>query len=186
VLCTGYKGELVRTTVNSSPYKTMVKFSHETETLGTGGAVLRGMKLVKSNDFLVQNGDTFIPIDLHEVHRLREKIKNKAIMMTLIKQEDMSRYGLFSLNEDFLVSNINHFNEGKKFINGGIYVCNKKKLLKSFTDKNKEISFENEILPFFLDRREVIGNLCNKAFIDIGIPNDYKRAYKFFKRQTNS
>ena len=186
VICIGYKGDLVKNVIKNSIYKNIVKLSYETQKLGTGGAILKAVKLIESDDFLIQNGDTFIPINLDQVYSIRKKIKDKAIFMVLIKQKDVSRYGAFTLHKNHHVSLTKGIRNNKKLINGGIYVCNKQKLSKEFLDENKELSFENDILPVFLNKNEVIGDFCDNPFIDIGVPIDYDRAGVFLSEHFNS
>ena len=181
VICTGYKGDQVKNEVMKSPYKNFVEISNEVKKLGTGGAILNGLELIKSDYFLVQNGDTFIPISLSEIYELKNFI-NRTVFMIFIKQQDINRYGLFSLNQNNEVSAVTINKRMKKFINGGIYIFNKKKIENNFFNTDEEISFENLILPLLIEKEEVTGSFFEKPFIDIGVPKDYKRAERFLNK----
>lgn len=181
VICTGYKGDQVKNEVMKSPYKNFVEFSNEVKKLGTGGAILNGLALIKSDYFLVQNGDTFIPISLNDIYKVKNFI-NRTVFMIFIKQQDINRFGLFSLNKNNQVSAATINQTMKKFINGGIYIFNKKKIEHNFFNKDEEISFENLILPFLIEKEEVTGSFFKKPFIDIGVPKDYERAEGFLNK----
>ena len=83
----------------------------------------------------------------------------------------------------FLDSN-NHvcFNQGSSnLINGGIYIFDKKALLKQNFNLNEVISLEKQIIPKLIRIKKIKGHIFNYPFI-IGIPEDYKKAELFMKK----
>jgi len=69
---------------------------------------------------------------------------------------------------------------GQGFINGGVYIINKK----SFFDKNlpEKFSFEKDYLETFVGEGQFKSYGSDAYFIDIGIPEDYNKAQEDFKQ----
>lgn len=176
IICAGYKSELVKNEVKFLGLEHLVDICYEEKLLGTGGAIFNGIKKIKQNYFIAQNGDTAIPIDLKDFNMNLMKIKTKTMIMTLIKKNNTSRYDTFSIEEDNILSKKDH---PKKFINGGVYIFNKKKIMEKHYKQNLKISLEKQIIPQLIKDKEIIGNIISKPFLDIGIPVDYKKAKKF-------
>jgi D-glycero-alpha-D-manno-heptose 1-phosphate guanylyltransferase len=85
------------------------------------------------------------------------------------------RYGLVNLNAS---GSIQSFEEKKKhssgLINGGIYALNRTRFLQlNFPDK---FSFEQDFLLPYHQSERMFGFVQDAYFIDIGIPEDYRRA----------
>lgn len=88
--------------------------------------------------------------------------------------ENFDRYGSVEFDEHCKVTN---FKE-KEFvasgnINGGIYILNKN--IFSPFKLEKQFSFE-EFMQDNINGLNIYGNLFNNYFIDIGIPEDYRKA----------
>jgi D-glycero-alpha-D-manno-heptose 1-phosphate guanylyltransferase len=65
ILCTGYKGESVENHFDTRVEMGMeIMYSREDSPLGTGGAIRKALTLVRTDPFLVLNGDSFCPFDL--------------------------------------------------------------------------------------------------------------------------
>ena len=88
VLCIGYLGEQVKDVVgNGSSYGIKVSYSWDgPNLLGTGGAIKKALPLI-GEQFFVYNGDTYLPIDFHEVER-SFFISNKPALMTVSKNNN--------------------------------------------------------------------------------------------------
>lgn len=185
ILCTGYKANVIEEVIKKSKFKNIVFFSKENKKLGTGGAILNALKLVKSNYFIVQNGDTFIPLKISDIVFFKEKIIEKTMFMILLKNSNETRYGLFSIDKESEVVFKKKYVNINIYINGGIYLFNSKKISNVSYNFKKELSFETDILPDLINRKEVVGNVFSKPFIDIGIPSDYDRSAIFMKKNIN-
>jgi NDP-sugar pyrophosphorylase family protein len=88
---------------------------------------------------------------------------------------DVTRYGSVALDHD---GRITQFVEkgastGPGLINAGVYLL-RKQIVRDLP-AGTTISLEREVFPRLLDRR-VYGLVCTGLFIDIGIPDDFKRA----------
>ena len=181
IICTGYKSNLIEAEVKKLNLKSNIKICKEDQLLGTGGAILNSLSMIKGKNFIVQNGDTFIPLKLQKLLRLSSD-KPYVMYMVLIKQILSDRFDVF-----FLDSN-NHvcFNQGSSnLINGGIYIFDKKALLKQNFNLKEVISLEKQIIPKLIRIKKIKGHIFNYPFIDIGIPEDYKKAELFMKENYN-
>ena len=98
--------------------------------------------------------------------------------------KDFDRYGVVDLNEDHSVRS---FREKKYYenglINGGVYSLNVVAFLKE--ELPERFSFEKEYLEKKINNKKenlkIYGLIQDEYFIDIGIPEDYKKAEKEFK-----
>ena len=97
--------------------------------------------------------------------------------MLSVYMKDASRYGLLKLSSD---SKVETFCEKKinsqGQINAGVYVFNSN-LLK---DYNEDVFSFEEWLNNNLVKLKVYAFISEEDFIDIGVPEDYERAQRFF------
>jgi D-glycero-alpha-D-manno-heptose 1-phosphate guanylyltransferase len=99
------------------------------------------------------------------------------LAIALRQVNDVSRYGGVEIdNQKRIIS----FKEkgatiGNGLINGGIYFVNKKWL---HTISHTQFSFEKDSIEKFYKEQSFYGYPFSDYFIDIGIPEDYKRAQK--------
>jgi D,D-heptose 1,7-bisphosphate phosphatase len=174
VLSVGYRQEVIKKYFGSSYDNIKITYSCETEPLGTGGAIKQALKYIKDEVCFVLNGDTFFNINLNEL--VKHGRKNSKIIVALKGMLNINRYGSVQIDQ---YGNIEHFKEKqffkKAFINGGVYFL-KKNIFESF--KSNVFSFEKYLEENFQILKAK--GLCfnDKYFVDIGIPEDYKKAQK--------
>jgi NDP-sugar pyrophosphorylase family protein len=72
---------------------------------------------------------------------------------------------------------------GPGLINAGVYLL-RKQIVRDLP-AGTAISLEREVFPQLLDRG-VYGLVCTGLFIDIGIPDDFKRAQLLLASQVNA
>jgi D-glycero-alpha-D-manno-heptose 1-phosphate guanylyltransferase len=148
--------------------------------LGTGGAILKAIQNFKDEQFLVLNGDSFCNFGIPQS---TSNVGDKSLIFTH-KVANVSRYGEVVFDKNFKVTSFEEKNETnrKGFINAGIYFFQRTDL-ENFP-QNTNISLEKDILP------KLIGNLfvvpSEGGFIDIGTPDSYKRAERFFAKPANA
>ena len=169
-ILTGYKSKIIIDKFHKKLFNFVeITCLKEKTPMGTGGA-LNILKKNKINYFVLINGDTIFDINLN---LLINKIKKKQIgSIALIKNLSKKKYKLnnLSLNKNKITNQIKG-----NLKNGGIYFF-KKKILKFV--KNKNSSLENDILPKLIKKELLSGKIFNNFFLDIGTPNDYKKAKK--------
>ncbi len=178
VICTGYLGEQVEKEFGKKYGNLSISYSQENSKLDTAGAIRLALPLLKSEDILVTNGDSYLDFDLKKFWQFHLKKKSKAsILLTRISNID--RYGQVVLDKN---NKITSFQEksGKKgtgLINSGIYLFKKSLFLK--IPKDKAVSFEKELFPSLVGK-DFYGFEGHGKFIDIGTPQSYKEAQSFF------
>lgn len=177
-LCTGYLGEQVEAAFGAVYRNLKIFYSREPSPLGTAGALRLALPLLGDGSIVVMNGDSFCDARVKDVlswHRAR------AARATLLLSEvaDTSRYGRVRIaDEDRVVG----FEEkdasgGRGWINAGVYVI-ERELLETITD-DRSVSLEREMFPSWIGKG-MYGFKTSGRFIDIGIPETYADAGRFF------
>jgi len=171
ILSVGYKKEAIEKFFTNQYKNLEIVYSKEDDPLGTGGAIKQAFTLVKEQSVFVLNGDTFLNVNLHELHNKHIALQSD-ITLSLKKMYDFDRYGSVTVEGEYVVS----FNE-KKFlqqglINGGVYMLNK-----TFLDNYpSKFSFETDVLEQSKGNLKIGFIQTDGYFIDIGIPSDYQKA----------
>jgi D-glycero-alpha-D-manno-heptose 1-phosphate guanylyltransferase len=147
--------------------------SMEAQPLGTGGAIRQACTLAKEPTVLILNGDTFFRVGTNELAAAHH-VRRADCTICLKPMLDFDRFGIVELDEEQRVS---HFRE-KRFarqglINGGVYALDREKFLAE--DLPDVFSFEKDYLERSLQTRRIYGLVQDSYFIDIGIPEDYRR-----------
>lgn len=156
-----------------------IKFSEEKRPLGTGGAVKRTEILIKSNPFLVINGDSFCRIDFRKFLIFHHKNKGLASMV-VVKNKQNQECGYVMLNSLKRISNFyEKAPQNNNLVSAGIYLFNKE-IFHRLPKKNK-FSLEYDLFPK-LSGHGLYGYLTPNTLIDIGTPQGLKRAELYFKR----
>jgi D-glycero-alpha-D-manno-heptose 1-phosphate guanylyltransferase len=178
ILSVGKGAEKVMDYLHDSFNNIPVEYAIEEKSLGTGGAVRFALQKAKGEDILILNGDTYFPIDLNKFFLFHTENKN-LFSVALKPMKNFSRYG----SVEVFNNNILRFNE-KKFcsdglINGGIYLVNK-----DFIESRQlpeVFSLEHDILEKEAGSHKLKCMTFDDTFIDIGIPEDYRRAESILK-----
>tara|TARA_B100001093_G_scaffold31344_1_gene27097 strand:- start:1432 stop:2136 length:705 start_codon:yes stop_codon:yes gene_type:complete len=176
-LCTGIGHQQIKSKVGDRYKSLSFTYSKESKPLGTGGAILKAIQQFKDEQFLVLNGDSYCNFD---IPRSTSNIGNKSLIFTH-KVSNISRYGEVVFDENFKVTSFEEKNGANRegFINAGIYLFQRTDI-ENFP-QDTYISLEKDILP------KLIGNLsivpCEGGFIDIGTPDSYKEAERFFAKE---
>ena len=174
ILGTGYMAEKIESCFGSGNDLGMrISYSREDEPLGTGGALKLAEPLI-SDPVLVLNGDSYVEWNLNPMLGLF-RTKDADIVVVLQAVADVTRYGSVALDHD---GRITQFLEkgvrgGPGLINAGVYLL-RKQIIRDL-QTGGPISLERDVFPRLLDRG-VYGLISTGFFIDIGIPDDFKRA----------
>ena len=174
VFALGYKTELIEEFVKSFLPKEQYSFSIEEQPLGTGGAIFKACRQIKGENAFVLNADTFFSVDFSALFSEHEN-KKATCTLALKPMKSFDRYGAVELNREKQVTGFSekkYHQEG--LINGGVYVLQ----VKSFLQKTfpEIFSFEKDYLEKEYLKKDVFGMISDAYFIDIGVPEDYKRA----------
>lgn len=178
ILCCGYMGKSVQDIYGDIYGSLRITYSWEESPLGTGGALRKALDLIASGEFLAMNGDSFIQADFGDFYQLHKTNSAEASIL-LAKVADTSRYGRVS-TEDNRVLKFEEKNgiHAAGLINAGVYILNKNILSGVATDRT--VSLEKEILPVWAEQRRLYGFENEGRFIDVGTPESYAEAERFF------
>src|SRR3989338_8826834 len=182
ILRTGYLSERIEKYYHKSPFAKNLFFSRETEPLGTGGAIKNAEAHITTENFFVMNGDSYCDIDLPTFHDFHDQKEKAFISMVLASHKDREDAGNVLINEDN--DEVTSFSEktsnnNKKYINAGIYIFHKKIL--EYIPEKQNVSLEYSIFPQFINKG-FYGFISDSEVIDIGTPERYKQALKYFSK----
>jgi NDP-sugar pyrophosphorylase family protein len=178
VLSTGFRSEAVREFGgDGSRWELRIRYSHEAEPLGTGGAVVAASAMMVSDPFLVLNGDTFVEIDWRglQAHHLST---GATITMVVVPADDCGRYGAVLVDaRDRVVGFSEKGQQGPGLVNAGAYVI-ARSAPTSWTDP-PPLSLERQVLPRYVGRG-LWSYRGQGRFVDIGTPEALAGAQHFF------
>ena len=173
ILSVGYKWELIKNEYGNKFEDIDIDYSIEETPLGTGGGIAKALKIANDQDILILNGDSFCKIDIEDFYLFHHSYPS-YLSIGIKEMENFSRYGSIEINQDKIIA----FNEKKfiekGYINTGVYIANKD--LFSNTLLGDKFSFEEEFLCPEVIKGNFYGYKTNSYFIDIGIPEDYRKA----------
>ena len=136
---------------------------------------------MKSEYVLVFNGDTFFDVDLGKLNSFHENY-NTDILLVLRFVDDVKRFGAIKNNIKNIITDFSEKNKksGKGYINGGIYLINKKYFQKF--DLPENFSIEKDFFEKYHKSNKFYAFHSSAYFRDIGIPEDYYKAQDEFKK----
>ena len=178
VLSVGYKHEIIENYFGNQYLNLKIDYAVEKEPLGTGGGIKNSIGYISQDDFFLLNGDSFFDVNLAELaefHVLRKSL----VTLSVKEMHHVDRYGTLSIEDSKIVS----FNEKqpieKGFINTGVYVVSKQ-VFENLPNQQEKFSFEKDILEANISKLPFYAFQSDGYFIDIGIPEDYKKAQADF------
>jgi D-glycero-alpha-D-manno-heptose 1-phosphate guanylyltransferase len=173
ILSLGYKSEIVVEYITRTFPGTRIEFVIEDKPLGTGGATRLACSKAEGDNVLVLNGDTLFNIDLKRLSQFHIE-KNADFSVALKEMKQFSRYGTVEVDNDQAITAFREKSYCEKgFINGGVYALNKRSFLLENTPE--VFSFEQDFLEENVQKKRFFGIDFDYYFIDIGVPEDYKR-----------
>jgi len=181
VLSTGYLAEKILDYYKEEFNGIKISYTKEETPLGTGGGIRLAMTKCTTTDVLVLNGDSFFDVDIN-IHYSNHVLKQANCTLALRKVDNAARYGTIQLGD---LNAIDAFKEKDSveregLINGGVYILNREIYL-SKTEVNSAFSIEKDFYEKRIKELTIFGFEYNGYFIDIGIPEDYKKAQDEFK-----
>ena len=160
-LITKYKHEMFHKKYHNKIINgTTIKCINQKKFFGTSGSIKKVINKL-GDKFFLSNGDTIFDINLYD---FQKRLKNNfvGILACSDSQKMLERYSLFK-------------KKGKKIASSGIYLFRKNKINSHLICPG---SLENEVIkkiPSYKFKRIIY----KKKFLDIGTPNDLKKAKNF-------
>ena len=176
ILSLGYLGNKVLHYLDANPPSGIEIITKvEPEPLGTAGSIRFIRSQITTNPVMVINGDSFFSTDLCEfVSSYRSNKLEASILCTHV--DDIGRFGSLEISDDKLVKSFHEKHSeksGSGFINAGGYLFSTDML--DTISQMSGPSLEKDIFEK-LPPRKLAAFIGKGIFIDIGIPEDLKRA----------
>jgi D-glycero-alpha-D-manno-heptose 1-phosphate guanylyltransferase len=173
ILSVGYRSAVIQDYLGSSFDSMQISYCVESESLGTGGAMKLALEEASETQVIVLNGDTYTDLSFRDLIS-RFDLAGTDLAVTYLN--DVTRYGAIVIDEKS--STITGFDEKQGlaagYINAGIY-CLRRDIFVRYPTPAK-FSFERDFLPKKLGMLRAIAVKGVRAFIDIGVPGDYRLA----------
>ena len=180
-LCVGHKSETVQRALGERFARLPVRYSVETEPLGTGGALRHALEgATAAKPCIAMNGDSFLGIALDRLLAFHRQ-DSGTVSLALARVQDATRFGAAELEGDRIVAFREKGRGGPAWINAGIYVLSPK-AQRALRDAPRRFSFEQEMLRTWCAGNEARGMKSRARFLDIGTPEDYARAASVLSR----
>lgn len=178
VLLTSYLAEAFSGVVDSAATRGVrIEVAHETDPLGTAGAIKNAGHLLGDETFFAFNGDVLSSVDLSSAlafHRDRGGLG--TIVLTPV--EDPSAFGVVETDAG---GQVLRFVEkpppgtvDTNLINAGIYVLEPRVL--DVIPAGRVVSIEREVFPALAERGQLYATPTSAYWMDIGTPEKYLRA----------
>jgi len=172
ILAVDYQADRVIDTIGTRAGDVRIRYSVEDEPRGTGGALRQAALPVGDESMFVLNGDTYVELDLQHFGRMCDRA-GAPIGMALTPVADGSRYHAAQCDGKW-VRSLSPGHSGPGYINSGVYWMSPA-ALRALPDR-AAFSLENDFLTARAGGNGVLGYLSTSNFIDIGTPEDYRRA----------
>ncbi len=167
-------------------YKKMIKFVYQNTPKGTGDAVLKCKKFIKSKYFLMLMPDDLIlknncSLSLIKLHN---KYKSSIIAAKKIKKKEVMRWGIFKIKKinksDFIIKDVvekpsiklapsNYAVIGRYILSKEIFEI----LKKQKSGKNNEIHITDSIRVLIKNKKKFVGHIFSGKYLDCGSMSGY-------------
>jgi D-glycero-alpha-D-manno-heptose 1-phosphate guanylyltransferase len=178
VLSVGYRHEVIMDHFGASYKGIGLSYVIEHTPMGTGGGLLLAVEeSAITAPFLLLNGDTYFEADW-KVLKECSQAKDADWCFSLFRAEETGRYmGLELSPQGQIMSLKSHVGYPGRLANGGVYWVEPRALHGGRFSVGEKASLENDMLPVALmSGRRLFGIEFSGTFIDIGVPDDYRRA----------
>jgi len=178
VLCTGYLGDQIHQVFGNEFQEIQLRYSCESEPLGTGGALKHANPLLSAFPVIVCNGDSYANVPIQQM--IQFHIQQKAeVTMGVMKLNNPSQFGLVEFNDD---GEVQKFSEKPStlqagWVNAGVYVFGKR-LFDSIPDTGF-VSLERDVLPRWV-RKGFFAYPQSGELFDIGTPESLCNTQEYF------
>ncbi len=174
-----YMGDMIKDAVgDGSKFGMDIIYSEEPRLMGTGGGIKAAQRYLNSDTFLVINADVLTDAPLSDVWRYHKNAGGAATLVTMDSPE-AEGYGAIMIDDEGRVGQI----LGKPKVSAqlkprlftGIQVL--EPVFLDFVEPGKKSSSTEDVYPAMIEAGLEIFSYEHKGgFIDIGTPEEYKKA----------
>ena len=178
ILATGYLSETIERSIGARWNGMEIAYSVEPEPLGTGGAIRLAATRLQGAGTHVLNGDTWLEYDPAALEASARAV-DASMAIALAQVDDVARYGAVDVAEGRVAAFREKGEIGPGWINAGCYFLGADALAAL---PQGAFSFERDVLQPRTTAGQVAAFKATAGFIDIGVPDDYRRAQGLFAR----
>jgi NDP-sugar pyrophosphorylase family protein len=182
-LAAGYRADQVVSWCQTQPVTAALTVSIEPEPLGTAGGLRFAAPHVDGEEFLVLNGDSFLPgLDLTAWQR-EPLPATSAASLAVTRIEHAGRYGTVELATDGRITAfLEKADRQGGWVNGGVY-----RVRRSILDLIPEqgaCSLETAIFPRLAGEQRLLAHRVPPPLLDMGTPEGLQAMEAFLARRT--
>lgn len=178
LLATGYLAVQIEAAIGCRWQGMQIVYSVEKVPLGTGGALRLAARHLQGSSVHVLNGDTFLRYSPAALQAAARAV-SAPIAVALAQVDDVARYGAVGVAEGKVVRFEEKGRTGPGLINAGVYFLDME-ALGLLAAAPEVFSLETELLTRQVATGRVAAFTDTTGFIDIGVPDDYRRAQALF------
>jgi D-glycero-alpha-D-manno-heptose 1-phosphate guanylyltransferase len=171
ILSIGYMADSITSHFAPLDIGLEIAFEIETAPLGTGGAITAALRHVSEDRVFVFNGDTYLDLEIGSLNAMWPGDRTPVVVARRVP--DTERYGRLEADSGRISKFAGTGVRGAGLINAGCYLLPSNVFARSSLPT--AFSFEQDYLA-----RCAASSLrvfvANGKFIDIGVPEDYRRA----------
>ncbi len=181
ILSVGYHHNQIRAYFGTRTCDLDIVYAREKEPLGTGGGLMNAMRYVTGRQTFVLNGDSYFDIDLGKFYEFAS-LKGAEVCIALAYVSSSGRYGTVEMDANQRITGFREKNKSAApgYINAGIYIMDRS--FAGHTAERKSFSLEKEYFEQHFRDTLMFGFQADAYFIDIGVPEDYRKAQDEFER----
>ena len=171
---------------DGSKFGVNIRYSMESdEILETAGAIKKMEPMIESDDFVFIYGDLLFTYDFRPLFNLH--FDKHALVTLALKRSDAPENGELA-EIDTVTQKIikwharpHGFKEygDSLYLNSGLYVMSKK--IFDYIPSNTAIKLDGQVIPKLIqEHKEVYGLITDEAILDVGTPEKYEFAKKWY------
>jgi NDP-sugar pyrophosphorylase family protein len=176
ILAVGYQSDSIRNHFGNAAFGLSLEYSAETSPLGTGGALRNAIDMIRSEETLVMNGDSYTDADLRRFETEHGAAGADASVL-VVPADGRGDCGLVAVapTGDVVRFKEKQGSTGARYLNAGIYMMTRHLL--GEIDPGIRVSLEEELFPRWIaDGKTIKAFVFQGACIDIGTPARYQGA----------
>jgi len=157
-----------------------IDYAREPSPMGTGGALKLAEERLE-DPFVLINGDTFLPLDFDRLLTSFFAAPCAGLMAVYAGGQDAPPHNV-RVGQDGFISAYNKRNpDGLNGVDAGVSVYRREVLREA--PAGRPFSFEEELLPRLIRKRELRGLLIRERFYDMGTPENLRKTEEFLRKE---
>lgn len=183
VIADGYRKEQIENYFMGTYRGLEISYSSEDTPLFTGGALKRALSCCTREEVFVVNGDTWFDVDFDAMEAELAANSNFECCIASKRMKDFDRYGTIEVSVDGCIQKFREKTPcSDGLINGGTYLIRRN----SLENEPNTFSLEDGWFTRVVSEGVLVACETTGDFIDIGVPEDYKRAQQMFANAKDS